>query len=449
MFDTKFPRSQELHKKASRILPGGVSSNARLWYDICPIYGPCTIFVDRASGSHLWDVDGNEYVDYRLGFGPVILGHGNQAVRRRIGKSLKKGTIYAFDNELEIKVAEKIQSLVPSAEMIRFSVSGTEAVMHALRIARGYTGKKKILKFEGHYHGGSDYMLYSTTAAISDLPPRPVPASLGIPDEVQELTLVNQWNDFGETERTVREHANDLAAIITEPVMGNAAAIQPKEGYLKFLRELCDRHGIVLIFDEVKTGFRLSDGGAQKVFGVKPHIATFAKSLGNGYPISAIAGTKEIMQKIGKNRVFHGGTYAGHPLSLAAADTTLDQIMQGNVHKRIDRFGGALMRGISQVFEDRKIDGLVQGSPGMFQFVFTKKDTVSNFRELLQCDLKLYSKLQLLLLGKGIMIDETNAEPIFTCAAHTKEDLQRTLEAIDSSIIPAKKSAMKEQKGRI
>lgn len=438
-----------LHKEASKIMPGGVSSNARLWYDICPIYGPCTIFVDRASGSHLWDVDGNEYVDYRLAFGPVILGHGNLAVRRRIHQSLKKGTVYAFDSELEIKVAKKIKSLVPSAEMIRFSVSGTEAVMHALRIARGYTGKKKIVKFEGHYHGGSDYVLYSTTAAISEPPPRPRPTSLGIPEEIGDLILVNEWNDFEGIEKTVKEHHNEIAAIITEPVMGNAAAIPPKEGYLKFLRELCDKYDILLIFDEVKTGFRLSDGGAQKIFGVKPHLSTFAKSLGNGYPISAIGGSKEIMQKIGKNKVFHGGTYAGHPLSLAAADTTLTEIKAGHVHDKIEKFGGALMRGIRDIFADRKVKGLVQGFPAMFQFVFTEKDGVSTFRELLQCDLKLYSKLQLLLLGKGILIDETNAEPIFTCAAHTKEDLAKTLEALDALLPAAQKSMMKEQKHRL
>lgn len=429
-------------------MPGGVSSNARLWYDICPIYGPCTIFVEKASGSHLWDVDGNEFIDYRMAFGPVILGHSNLQVRRRIHQSLKKGTIYAFDNELEIDVAEKIRSLVPSVEMIRFSVSGTEAVMHALRIARGYTGKKKIVKFEGHYHGGSDYVLYSTTAELSELPPRPKPSSLGIPGEIEDLVFVNEWNDFEGIEKTVKKHANEIAAIITEPVMGNAAAITPKEGYLKFLRDLCDKYNIVLIFDEVKTGFRLSDGGAQKLFGVKPHLTTFAKSLGNGYPISAIGGTKEIMQNIGKHKVFHGGTYAGHPISLAAADTTLTEIKKGYIHKKIENFGSALMKGIKDIFEDRKINALVQGYPSLFQFVFTQKERISTFRELLECDLKLYSKLQLALLNRGVLIDETNAEPIFTCASHTAEDLNKTLEALDASIPIAQKSTVKEQKHR-
>ena len=448
MMAFKLTRSLALHKQASKLMPGGVSSNARLWYDICPIFGPCTIFVKKASGSQLWDVDGNQYIDYRLAFGPVILGHSNPHVRKKITQSLKNGTIYAFDTELEIKVAEKIRSLVPSAEMIRFSVSGTEATMHAIRIARGYTGKKKIVKFEGHYHGGHDYLLFSTTSAISELPVKPKPASLGIPEELSKLVLVNEWNDFAGIEKTVKEQHSEIAAIITEPVMGNAASIQPKEGYLKFLKELCDKNDIVLIFDEVKTGFRLSDGGAQKLFGVKPHLTTFAKSLGNGYPISAIGGSKEIMQKIGKHKVFHGGTYAGHPLSLAAADVTLSEIKKGYVHKNIERFGKKLMNGIIDIFQDRKIKGIVQGQPGMFQFVFTNKDKISTFRELLQCDLEFYSKLQKLVLEKGIMIDETNAEPLFTSAAHTKDDLKKTLEAIDAVIPIVKSSKMHVRKNR-
>lgn len=441
-------KSMELHKKALNFMPGGVSSNARLWQNICDVYCPCTIFVKKAFGSHLWDVDGNEYIDYRMAFGPVILGHSNIHVRKRIHQNLKNGTIHAFDSEMEIKVAEKINSFFPSIEMLRFSVSGTEATMHALRIARAYTGKKKIVKFEGHYHGGHDYLLFSTTSSLSDLPIKPKPSSLGIPEEISKLIFVNEWNDFEGIEKTVKNHHNEIAAIITEPIMGNAAAIQPKKDYLQFLKELCDKYNIILIFDEVKTGFRVSDGGAQKLFGVKPHLTTLAKAMGNGYPVSVIGGSKEIMQIIGKNKVFHGGTYAGHPISLTAVDATLSEIRKGYVHKKIDIFGKKLMTGIKDIFQDNKINGIIQGQPGMFQFMFTDKEQISTFRTFLNCDLEFYSKLQNLLLKKGIMVDETNAEPIFTSSAHTKDDLSKTLESLDSVISLVKKSKIKKSKNR-
>ncbi len=444
----KTERSMELHTKAAKLMPGGVSSNARLWHSICPIYAPCSIFVNSAKGSHLWDVDGNEYVDYRLGFGPVILGHSNPQVHDRIHEYDEKGIIYALDNPLEITVAEKIRSLVPSAEMIRYSVSGTEATMHAIRIARAYTGKEKIVKFEGQYHGAHDYVLFSTDPGAESTLGEPHPASLGIPKAIEKLVIVNQWNDFDAIEKTVKKEADNIAAIITEPVMGNSAVILPKDGYLQFLKEVCDKNNIVLIFDEVKTGFRLSDGGAQKLFGIKPHMSTFAKSLANGYPISVIAGLTEIMEKVGPKKVVHGGTYASNPVCLAAVDATLDEIKKGYVHSNIEKFGCALMKGIKDIMQDKKIDCTVQGYPSMFQFLFTNQDRVYNYRELLKCNFDLYAKLQVQLLMRGVMVDEDNGEPIFTCAAHNGEDLKQTLEAINESIPIAIKSQMQVAKQR-
>jgi len=446
--ELKIGKSMELHTKASKLMPGGVSSNARLWHSLCPIYTPCSIFVDNAKGSHIWDVDGNEYIDYRLGFGPVILGHSHPAVHERIHEYDEKGIIYALDNPLEITVAEKIRSLVSSAEMIRYSVSGTEATMHAIRIARAYTRKEKIVKFEGQYHGAHDYLLFSTDPGVESVPGKPHPASLGIPKAIEKLVIINQWNDFNAIEKTVKKQADNIAAIITEPVMGNAAVIPPRDGYLKFLKELCDKNDILLIFDEVKTGFRLSDGGAQKLFGVKPHMSTFAKSMGNGYPISAITGLEEIMEKVGPKKVVHGGTYASNPVSLAAADATLDEIKKGYVYSNIEKFGRALMKGIQDILQDRKIDGIVQGYPAMFQMLFTKQDRVYNYRELMKCNLNLYAKLQVHLLMKGVMVDEDNGEPLFTCAAHNDEDLKQTLEAIDECLPIAIESKMQIAKQR-
>lgn len=427
-------RSSALHTKALGLMPGGVSSNARLWHKSCPIYAPCSIFIEKAQGSHIWDVDGNEYIDYRLGFGPVILGHSDPYVHNRIHEYDEKGIIFALDNPLEVTVAEKIKSLVPGAEMLRFSVTGTEATMHAIRIARAYTGKEKILKFEGTYHGAHDYVLFSTEPPYDFPLNQPDPASLGIPKALTDLVILEQWNNFESVEKTVKKNAQELAAIICEPVMGNAAVIPPKEGFLKFLKQLCDEHSILLIFDEVKTGFRLAPGGAQQLFSVTPHLATFAKSLGNGYPISMIAGKREIMQNIGPKKVVHGGTYASNPVSLAAADATLDKIATGQVHDRIRSFGERLMKGIKQVLNDRKVEGIVQGYPGMFQFLFTEREEITNYRELRFCDFELFGNLEFELLQKGIMFDEDNGEPIFTCYSHSDQDLETTLQAIDSAL---------------
>lgn len=430
----------EMHERALRVLPMGVSSNARLWHKTCSTHRPCSIFIENAKGSHLWDVDGNEYIDYRLGFGPVILGHSYPSVHDRIHKYDEKGIIFALDNPLEVSVAEKVRKFVPSAEMVRFSVSGTEATMHAIRIARGYTNREKMIKFEGQYHGAHDYSLFSTEPPFDSPKGVPFPSSLGIPKALKDLVILQEWNDFESIEKTVSRQGEDIAAIICEPVMGNAAVIPPSPGYLKFLKELADKHGIVLIFDEVKTGFRLARGGAQELLGVKPHLSAFAKSLANGYPVSMIAGLQEIMDLVGPKKVAHGGTYAGNPISMAAAEATLDELEAGNVHESINKFGSKLIKGILEILEDKHVEGVVQGYPGMFQVLFTKLPKVRNYRDLSSCDFELFARLQLELLKQGIMFDEDNGEPLFTCYSHSDEDLEKTLQAFDTALPVALKS---------
>jgi glutamate-1-semialdehyde 2,1-aminomutase len=346
-----------------------------------------------------------------------------------------RGLTYGLSNPMEIALARKIKSLVPCAEMIRYFVSGTEATMHAIRIARAYTKKEKVLKFEGHYHGSHDYVLFATEQDSKNIPiTKPQPDSLGIPDSLKKLIMVNQWNDFDGIEKTVKNGADDIAAIITEPIMANAGVIPPLQGYLDLLKELCDKNNIVLIFDEVKTGFRVSEGGAQKLLGVKPHMATFAKALGNGYPISAVTGLEEIMGEYGTRDVIPQSTYARNTVSLAAADATLEEIKKGYVHSHIVKFGNALMKGIREILYDMKIDALVQGYPAMFQVLFTKRDRVRNYRDLLECDQKSFTKLQGKILTKGILLDESNSEPFYTCAAHDKDDLEQTLKAFEASL---------------
>ncbi len=382
----KMQKSMELFSQALKLMPGGVSSNARLWETatFCPIYTPCTIFAKKALGAHIWDVDGNKYIDYRLGFGPIILGHGYPAVTKKVREEAEKGTIFALDNELEIEVSKQIIDMVPCAELVRFSVTGTEATMHAIRAARAYTGKDVIVKFEGHYHGGHDYLLWSTSPPY-DTKDRPYQQSLGIPKAIRDLVIVETWNNFESIEKTVRENHKKIAAIITEPIMGNAAAIMPKPGYLKHLKELCDRYNIVLIFDEVKTGFRVARGGAQEFFGVTPHLATFAKSMSNGYPVSAIVGQEEIMRLFGpgKHKVTQGGTYASNPLSLTAAKATLEVLKNREVYEQINVFGKRLMRGIEKILDGNGIENVVQGHPAMFQYIATNnRDIIYNYREL-------------------------------------------------------------------
>ncbi|MGQ0797438.1 MAG: aspartate aminotransferase family protein, partial [Methanobacteriota archaeon] len=401
-----------------------------------PTNMPCSLFVSKARGSHIWDVDGNEYIDYRMGFGPVILGHSDSRVHERVHAVDEQGLVYALSHELEVTVAKKIVSMVPCAEMIRFCNSGTEATMHAIRVARAYTKREAIMKFEGMYHGAHDYLLFSTDPPFDKArgAPKSVPMSAGIPRSIQKMCLVERWNDFDRIEKLVKRRGAEIAAIITEPIMGNCAAILPRDGYLKDLRQLCSDHGILLIFDEVKTGFRVAPGGAQERFGVTPDLATFAKSMGNGYPVACFAGSTEVMNIIGPAKVVHGGTYSGNPVSLAAVDATLDILRTGKPYEQLESFGKRLMRGLQEVAEESRVPMLVTGVPEMFQILFTRQREVHEYRDLAKCDLAKYAVLHVDLLNHGVMIDEDNMECFFTCEDHGDEDLERTIAAFHTAL---------------
>ncbi len=441
-------RSMKMFSKAMKLMPGGVSSNARLWESaqFCPLYTPCTIFAKRAYASHIWDIDNNKYIDYRLGFGPVILGHSYPAITNAIRREEWKGTVYALDNELEVRVSEKIINMVPSAEMVRYSVSGTEATMHTIRLARAYTKKNVILKFEGHYHGSHDYLLYSTSPPYNTKA-RPYKQSMGIPGAIDEMVIVETFNNFESIEKTIKAHHRKIAAIIMEPIMGNASGIMPKEGYLKHIKELCDKYDVLLIFDEVKTGFRVSRGGAQELFGVTPHLTTMAKSMSNGFPISAIAGQEEIMKLFGpgNHAVTHGGTYASNPLSLTAAEATLNVLKNRSVYKKINRYGTTLMKGFSKILNDNNVPSLMLGHPSMFQFIVTNREHIYNYRELEPNDGgDLFSKIQYWLLTRGVMVDEDYQECWYMCLAHYEQkDASKTIDAFEVAVERAKSSHFK------
>jgi glutamate-1-semialdehyde 2,1-aminomutase len=449
--------SMRLFKKEQKLIPGGASSNARLWNaKFCPSNLPCTIFIKRANGAYIWDVDGNKYVDYRLGFGPVILGHSHPVVVERIHEYEKRGSVYAFDNEMEISVSEKIIKAVPCAEMIRYSVTGTEATMHALRLARAYTGKDMVMKFEGHYHGSHDYLLWSTSHVPIYGMERPHMMSLGIPSVIRRLVEVAEFNNFEDVEAKVKRNHQKMAAIILEPMMGNGGGIPPAKGFLKFLREICDRYGIVLIFDEVKTGFRLAYGGAQEIYKVQPHIATYAKSISNGYPLSAIAGQEEIMKMFGRGvkMVTHGGTYASNPVSMVAADATLDILKKRSSYNKMNSYGTAMMKGMQKVFEENGLNYPIFGEPTMFNFGcanFDKILTYSHFRKT--CNMNLFANIQYELMKEGVMIDEDIEECIYICLSHGKEELKKTIDAFAAAVPRAMKMKPKfksiESVGRV
>lgn len=433
----KIKESMRLYRESSKYFPAGVNSNARVWKGPFSSFMPCALFVRKASGSHIWDVDGNRYIDYRLGYGPIILGHNHPAIRRTLHRSHVDADVYALENPAEIEVAARVRKCVPSLELMRFANSGTEATMAAIRVARAYTKKEKIIKFDGHYHGAHDYVLFSTHHRFgSDVKKyvKTVPASRGVPNAIKNLVIVEDWNDFNAIERTVKKNKDKVAAIITEPIMGNAAGIMPRPGYLKHLKELCDRYGIVLIFDEVKTGFRVGLGGAQEMFGVTPHLSTFAKALGNGFPIALFGGEKEIMKEIGPGKVLHGGTFSANPAAMLAATATLDILMKKQVFKHMNSYGKNMSRSVSAVFRRHNIPHVVNGVPEMFQFLFTKKRHVFNYKDMRYCDKSLYSRLHYELLKRGVMLDEDNEEPIYTSFAHSAKDMKHTIEALEDSI---------------
>ena len=425
-------KTSAFFERARQVIPFGVSSNFRYWGE-----GE-NIGVARAEGAYFWDLDGKRYIDYRLGFGPVILGHGHPAVVARVSEAIKSGTIFAFSHELEVKVAERIVQMCPGVDMVRFANSGTEATMHALRIARSHTGREKIVKFEGQYHGMYDYMLFSTASSpISAMghrrSPVPAPTTSGIPRAIYDLVITLPYNDFETLERTVKQTWGDVAAIIVEPIMGNMGGIMPQPGWLEHIRQLCDEYGIVMINDEVKTGFRIAPGGAQEYFGVHGDLVTFAKAMGNGFPIAAIGGKKKVMASVGPGRTAHGGTYCGNVVGTAAADATLEIIAQGKALKAVEARGKALMKGIHGILTDADIVHHILGVPSMFGIAFCEEKP-TDYRTWINTDADLYDGIMTAMIEKGAMPEPDGREPWFLCAALSEKDVEDTLNYFEDAV---------------
>jgi len=417
------PISQSLQQRAEKVLPLGVNSNFRYWGE------GITPYVDKAKGAYLWDVDGRRFIDYRMAFGPIILGHAYDEVDAKVIEEVKNGVLFAMTGELEIEVAEMIVEMCPAVEMVRFACSGTEATMHAIRVARAFTGRDIILKFEGNYHGFHDHTLWSTYAPVESYgnrrSPIPVKASSGIPQSMGEFVITLPFNDFEGFERVMHSYGDQIAAVITEPCQGNCGAIEPQAGFLELIRTKTEEYGTVFILDEVKTGFRIANGGAQEYYRIKPDLTAYAKALGNGYPIAAFGGKREIMSIIGHG-VSQGGTYTNNKPGVAAAFATLKLLKTQPILESIQKRGRRLMDGLKDIFEDNNIPVAMSGYPHMFSFALGV-DAVTCQRDWDNSDKAAYLKLVEMAIERGVMPDHDAREPWFLCYSHTDADIDETL----------------------
>ncbi len=430
-----FSKSQALQKRAQRVMPLGVNSNFRYWGE------GVTPYMAKAKGGYLWDVDGNRYIDYRMAFGPIILGHAYDEVNAKVVEQIVDGTMSAMTYELEVEVAEKMVKMCPGLEMVRFACSGTEATMHAIRVARAYTGREIILKFEGNYHGFHDYTLWSTYAPVEAYgnrrSPIPVPASSGIPKVLGEKLITLPFNDVEGFERMMKSYGHQIAAVISEPCQGNCGAILPQPGFLELIRQRTAEYGIVFILDEVKTGFRIANGGAQEYYNLKPDLATYAKALGNGYPLAALGGKREIMSIIGQG-VAQGGTYNNNKPGVAAAWATLTVLENEPVMQKLNERGTRLMAGIDQILTEAGLVHCMNGYPAMFSYAIGAEKVTSQ-RDWSVTDQNLYLEIIDALIERGVMPDHDAREPWFLCYGHGDKEIDDTLTAFREAVKACKK----------
>ncbi|MCI4337238.1 MAG: aspartate aminotransferase family protein [Thermoplasmata archaeon] len=427
----KLRKSARLFEEGKKYIPNSTSSLIRV-----ASYDPCPPFIKKGKGSRIWDVDDNEYLDFNLGYGCLINGHAHPEIVKALCAQAELGTHFASPTELEIDVAKAFHRMVPNTERVAFCSNGSDATMNAIRIARAVTGKDGILKFEGHYHGQHDYALISAEAppivAGLDEYPRPLPNSAGIPPGVTDYVMVAPYNSIPAFERMVRRYRDRLAAVILEPIMANAGVIPPAPDYLKRLREITRENDLLLIFDEVFTGFRVHPGGAQALYKVEPDLSCWAKALGGGVTISAVSGKAEFMDLIAPGRISFGGTYFANNLSLAGSLANLKILERGGdgLYERFDRMTTKLEKGIEQAAKDAKVSVLVQSVNGMLQFFFTRRKKITNYRESLQIDWNLYLRNHQLLLDKGIYTHPDNYERITFSSAHTEKDVDVLVDTI-------------------
>lgn len=424
-------RSNAHFRKAIGRLPLGVASNFRYWGE------ERTIYVHHGKGGRTWDIDGNCYVDYRLGYGPAILGYADDRVDAAACEGMKVGGVFALSTERELAVAERMVKMVPTIDLVRFSNSGTEAVMAALRLARAYTGKDSYILIEGSYHGLFDAAMWMANLSDWDpqsgIEPSTAPYSRGIPQRLKDLVYLTPMNDANRLEDIFRKHSNEIGAMLIEPMMGNCCAISASTEFVRAARELCDKHGVLLIIDEVKTGFRVAKGGVHSLHGVNPDIATFAKAMANGYPIAAVAGREDVMRTFRYGGAAHGGTYTAHSVSLAAAEKCLEILDETPALSTLAAYGETLKAGISRILVRRGIVHSFSGHSSMFGLFFAPKPP-DNYRDWKRSDYTFYDKMAYHLHDLGIICEPDSREPLFMCEAHDQICLEDTLKAFEVAV---------------
>jgi glutamate-1-semialdehyde 2,1-aminomutase len=415
-------QSEELFARAQRLIPGGVNSPVRAFKAV----GGTPLFIRKAEGARVWDADGRGFIDYLGSWGPLILGHAHPSVLEAITQAAAKGTSYGAPCAAEVELADRVTRLVPSIQKVRFVSSGTEATMSALRLARAFTGRRKILKFHGCYHGHADALLVAAGSGVATLG---IPGSPGVPEGTVADTLVAPYNDLGAVERVIDEHGSDLAAIIVEPVAGNMGCVPPRDGYLQGLRDLTTRAGALLVFDEVITGFRLSTGGAQVLYGVKPDLTCLGKIIGGGLPVGAYGGRADIMDQMAPSGpVYQAGTLSGNPLTMAAGIATIDLLQRAGTYKRLDTLAARLHAGLLGAREEADVKVTINRVGSMITLFFTPGPVV-DYATAKKSDTALFARFFHGLLARGIYFPPAQFEAAFVSLAHTEGDIDTTVRA--------------------
>lgn len=423
--------SAGLFDAATRLIPGGVNSTARATWSG---WDPYPLFADHGTGSRLTDADGNQYVDYLLGLGPMLLGHRPRAVTQAVVDFIEtRGTVFALPVAEEAALAEKIVAAVPSVEMVRLCNTGTEAVLYAVRLARAFTGRKKIIRFEGMYHGFSDGVYWSkhpdVATAGPDHAPRPVPQGPGLVAALDQSLIILPWNDVAALRAALETHGDDVAAVLSEPIMCNTGCILPEPGYLEAMRELTTKHGALLILDEVITGFRIALGGAQAHYGVRPDLSVFAKGLGGGFPVAAMGGRRDVMQLVAQGKVSIAGTYNANGIAVSAANAALDELARPGMYEKLYAVSDELRLGLERIVRDLRVPAHVVGLGPVFQIWFADRP-ICNYRDAARhADHDAFRLWWEAMLNRGVLFHPGAYENLFVSFAHTSDDVAFTLAA--------------------
>jgi glutamate-1-semialdehyde 2,1-aminomutase len=420
-------KSKALYKAAEKLMPGGVNSPVRSFNAVTG----SPVFVAKAKGAYIYDEDGNKYTDYMSSWGPLILGHADADVVRAVKKAAELGTSYGAPCRNEIELAKHVVKSVPSVEMVRMTSSGTEATMSAVRLARAFTGRDYIIKFEGCYHGHADYLLVKAGSGATTFG---TPSSPGVPKAFADRTLLATYNDLASVEELFGNYPDKIAAIILEPVAANMGVVLPEEGFLEGLRRIASENGALLIFDEVITGFRMSHGGAQKAFDVIPDITCLGKIIGGGLPVGAFGGRRDIMNMVAPSGpMYQAGTLSGNPLAMAAGLATLHKLAGKGNYQRLRELTKMMVTGITEIIEELGVGARINSVESMFTVFFTDEEP-KDYKSVLKSDTKMYSKFFENLLRAGIMFPPSQFEAVFLSLAHTEKDVDKTLDAVRKSL---------------